>query len=191
MFKGDVRELGRASRLLEGASRRTDDRPNQHPGVCSGTRAAHEPTPARAGRDTKASASTQGTGGEPKANQPGRTKAVVATHSTAGRWRTTVWKRGEPRPKGPTTKAERRRDSEAGHDLRAKERQERHRAHQLYPRNSHGLQQGQQRVMRWGGAPPWSPIGRWVLTNRMSELFTYGSVGGAEGNLGSYPAPND
>ena len=82
VFKGDVRELGRASRLLEGASRRTDDRQNQHPGVCSRTRAAHEPTPALAGRDTKASASTQGTGGEPKANQPGRTKAVVATHGT-------------------------------------------------------------------------------------------------------------
>ena len=114
MFKGDVRELGRASRLLEGASRRTDDRQNQHPGVCSGTRAAHEPTPARAGRDTKQSASTQGTGGEPKANQPGRTKAVVATHGTAGRWRTTAWKRGEPRPKGPTIKAERRRDAKPG-----------------------------------------------------------------------------
>ena len=29
-----------------------------------------------------------------------------------------------------------------------------------------------------------------LLTNRMSELLTYGSVGGAEGNLSSYPAAN-
>src|SRR5205814_10377679 len=30
-----------------------------------------------------------------------------------------------------------------------------------------------------------------VLTNRMREYFTYGSVGGAGGNPGSYPAPKD
>jgi hypothetical protein len=29
-----------------------------------------------------------------------------------------------------------------------------------------------------------------VLTNRMREYFTYGSVGGAGGNPGPYPAPN-
>jgi hypothetical protein len=29
-----------------------------------------------------------------------------------------------------------------------------------------------------------------VLTNRMREYFTYGSVGGAGGNPGSYPASN-
>jgi hypothetical protein len=39
------------------------------------------------------------------------------------------------------------------------------------------------------------PQGHWldagpVLTNRMSELLTYGSVGGAGGNPGPYPAPN-
>ena len=47
---------------------------------------------------------------------------------------------------------------------------------------------GQQRVMRLSGAPLGSPAERRVLTNRMRENFTYGSVGGAEGNLGSYPA---
>ena len=47
---------------------------------------------------------------------------------------------------------------------------------------------GQQRVMRQSGAPLGSPAERQVLTNRMRENFTYGSVGGAEGNLGSYPA---
>src|SRR5882672_8472380 len=49
---------------------------------------------------------------------------------------------------------------------------------------------GQQRVMR----PSWRRLGslalRRVLTNRMREYFTYGSVGGAGGNPGSYPAPN-
>ena len=49
---------------------------------------------------------------------------------------------------------------------------------------------GQQRVMRLSGLPRRSPAERQVLTNRMRENFTYGSVGGAEGNLGSYPAPN-
>ena len=49
---------------------------------------------------------------------------------------------------------------------------------------------GQQRVMRLGGAPPGSPTGRLVLTNRMREFFTYGSVGGAGSNPGPYPAPN-
>ena len=42
--------------------------------------------------------------------------------------------------------------------------------------------------MRLSGAPLGSPATRRVLTNRMSELFTYGSVGGAGGNPGPYPA---
>jgi len=49
---------------------------------------------------------------------------------------------------------------------------------------------GQQRVMR----PGWERLGslalRRVLTKRMREYFTYGSVGGAGGNPGSYPAAN-
>ena len=49
---------------------------------------------------------------------------------------------------------------------------------------------GQQRVMRSGWAQPGSPAHRLVLTNRMREYFTYGSVGGAGGNPGPYPAPN-
>lgn len=49
---------------------------------------------------------------------------------------------------------------------------------------------GQQRVMRLSGAPLGSPAAKRVLTNRMREIFTYGSLGGAEGNLGPYPAPN-
>ena len=49
---------------------------------------------------------------------------------------------------------------------------------------------GQQRVMRLGGVPPESLAVRPVLTNRMREYFTYGSVGGAGGNPGSYPAAN-
>ena len=48
---------------------------------------------------------------------------------------------------------------------------------------------GQQRVMRLGGERPGPLVSRPVLTNRMSELFTYGSVGGAGGNPGPYPAP--
>ena len=49
---------------------------------------------------------------------------------------------------------------------------------------------GQQRVMRPGWERPGSPASRRVLTNRMREYFTYGSVGGAGGNSGSYPAAN-
>ena len=49
---------------------------------------------------------------------------------------------------------------------------------------------GQQRVMRPGGERP-RPLASWrVLTNRMREYFTYGSVGGAGGNPGPYPAGN-
>jgi len=47
---------------------------------------------------------------------------------------------------------------------------------------------GQQRVMRPGWERP-RPLASWrVLTNRMREYFTYGSVGGAGGNSGPYPA---
>ena len=121
-----IRELGRASCLLGRNSRNKGDRLKQHPGVCGPTRPTDEPTPAQAGRDTKKSASTQGTGREPKADRPGRTKAVVATHSTAGQRRgiSPVRTRGEPRPKGPTIKATRLREGNAGHDVCAKERQE-------------------------------------------------------------------
>jgi hypothetical protein len=124
--RGVTRELGRASRLL-GSNRRSEgNRPKQHPGEQWTMRPLFEPTPVQAGRNTKENASTQGTGREPKANRLGRTKAVVATHSTAGPGATSAWTRGEPRPKGPTIKAARPRESNAGHDVCAKERQERH-----------------------------------------------------------------
>ena len=124
VFKGAIRELGRTSRLLGRKSRRMGDRRNQHPGVSRWTRTAGEPNPAQVGRGTKRSASNQGAGRERKANQPGRTKVVVATHSTAWRGETSARKRGEPRPKGPTIKAARQRESNAGHDVCATERQE-------------------------------------------------------------------
>jgi hypothetical protein len=124
VFKGVIRELGRASRLLGNNRRSKGDRRKQHPGVSWPTRPAGEPTPAQAGRDTKHSASTQGTGREPKADRPGRTKAVVATHSTAGQGATPTRRRGEPRPKGPTIKAIRQREGNARYDVNAKERQE-------------------------------------------------------------------
>jgi len=101
VFKGVTRELGRASRLLGSNRRSKGDRHNQHPGVQWSALPLDEPTPVQAGRDTKR-AFTQGTGREPKANRPGRAKAVVATHSTAGQGATSVRTRGEPRPKGPT-----------------------------------------------------------------------------------------
>jgi hypothetical protein len=119
-----IRELGRASRLLGNNRRSKGDRRKQHPGVCWSARPADEPTPAQAGRDTNRNASTQGTGREPKADRPGRTKAVVATHSTAGQGIALARTRGEPRPKGPTIKATRLREGNAGHDVCAKERQE-------------------------------------------------------------------
>jgi len=120
------RELGRASRLLGSNSRSEGDRHNQHPGVSGPTRPANEPNPTQAGRDTKKNASTQGTGRQPKADRPGWTKAVVATHSTAEQGRALARRRGEPRPKGPTIKAARQREGNAGHDVCAKERQEGH-----------------------------------------------------------------
>ena len=119
-----IRELGRASRLLGNNRRSKGDRRNQHPGVCWSARPADEPTPAKAGRDTNRNATTQGTGRQPKADRPGRTKAVVATHSTAGQGIALARTRGEPRPKGPTIKAIRLREGNAGHDVCAKERQE-------------------------------------------------------------------
>ncbi len=121
-----IRELGRASRLLGNNSRTVGDRPNQHPGVWWSTRPADEPNLAQARRDTNRSASNQGTGREHKAHRPGRTKAVVATHSTAGQGETPVRRHGEPRPKGPMIKAARLREGNAGHDVCAKERQEGH-----------------------------------------------------------------
>ena len=119
-----IRELGRASRLLGNNSRMEGDRHNQHPGGWWSARPTGEPNPAQAGRDTNQSASNQGTGREHKAHRPGRTKAVVATHSTAWQGETPVRTRGEPRPKGPTIKAARQREGNAGHDVCAKERQE-------------------------------------------------------------------
>ncbi len=126
VFSGVTRELGRASRLLGSNSRRKGDRLNQHPGAGWPTPPASEPNPAQAGRDTNVSASAQGTGREPKADRPGWTKAVVATHSTAGQGRAIglARRRGEPRPKGPTITLARAREGNAGHDVCAKERQE-------------------------------------------------------------------
>jgi len=121
-----IRELGRASRLLGNSRRSKGDRRNQHPGVCWWTWPADEPTLAQAGRDTKHSASTQGTGREPKADRPGGTKAVVATHSTAGQGRanSVARMRGEPRPKGPTIRLAGAREGNARYDVCTKERQE-------------------------------------------------------------------
>ena len=126
VLRGVTRELGRASRLLGNKSRREGDRHNQHPGVPWPTRPEHELTSVQTGKNTNQSASIQGTGREHKADRPGRTKAVVATHSTAGRRITSARTRGEPRPKGPTIKAARQREGNAGHDVCAKERQEGH-----------------------------------------------------------------
>ena len=123
-FKRVNRELGRATRLPGAERRDTDDRHKQHPGGGRRTRTVAEPTPARAGRNTNPSASTQGTGRERNANQPGRTKAVVTEHSTAGPGAIPGRTRGEPRPKGPTITPETAREGEAGHDRCAEERQE-------------------------------------------------------------------
>jgi hypothetical protein len=124
VFRGVIRELGRASRLLGSKSRSKGNRLNQYPGDYWPTRLAVEPTPAQAGRNTKKSASAQGTGRECKTNRPGQTKAVVATHSTAEQGATSARRRGEPRPKGPTITLAGAREGNAGHDVCAKVRQE-------------------------------------------------------------------
>jgi len=119
-----IRELGRTSRLLGSNRRNRGDRQYHHPGVCRATRPTDEPNPVPTGRDTNKSASHQGTGREHKADRPGRTEVVVATHSTAERGATPARTRGEPRPKGPTITLEGAREGNAGHDVCAKERQE-------------------------------------------------------------------
>jgi hypothetical protein len=119
-----IRELGRTSRLLGSKSRSKGDRLEQHPGVWWPMWTTDEPNPAQARWDTKMSTSTQGTEREPKANQPGWMKVVVATHSTAGRGAILVRRCGEPRPKGPTITLAGAREGNAGHDVCAKERQE-------------------------------------------------------------------
>jgi hypothetical protein len=119
-----IRELGRASRLLGNNRRSKGDRRKQHPGVCWPTRPTDEPNLAYARRNTKQDASTQGTGRERNANRPERTKAVVATHSTAGSGIALDRKRGEPMPKGPTIRAARRREGNARYDHCTGERQE-------------------------------------------------------------------
>ena len=127
VFRGVIRKLGRASRLLGSKSRSEGHRPNKDLGDHRPTRSVVEPTSAQAGRDTKANASNQGTGTELNANRPGWTKAVVATHSTAGHEPAMASDRtrGEPRPKGPTITPTEAREGNAGHDVCVKERQER------------------------------------------------------------------
>jgi hypothetical protein len=124
VFTGVNRELGRASRLLGNTSRQEGGRPNQHPGIRQATPPQDEPTRAQTRRNTKPEASNQGTGRKPKAYRPGRTKAVVAMHSTAGAGEGLLRKRGEPRPKGPTITLGGAREGKAGHDVCAEERQE-------------------------------------------------------------------
>jgi len=120
-----TRELGRTSRFLGRQGRKEGDRRNQHPGANWSTRPGCEPKPERTGRNTNRNASTQGTGREPKAHRPGWTEVVVATHSTAEQGSAPGRKRGEPRPKGPTITLIGAREGNAGHDVCAKERQER------------------------------------------------------------------
>ena len=124
VFRGVIRELGRASRLLGSQSRKEGDRQNQHPGMRQAARLLHEPKPDKTGGDTNRDASHQGTGRERQADRPGRTKAVVAMHSTAGKGGTSTRKRGEPRPKGPAITLTGAREGKARHDVCAEERQE-------------------------------------------------------------------
>jgi hypothetical protein len=119
-----IRELGRASRLFGRHSRKQGDRLEQHPGVWRPTRPSCEPNTAQAERNTKRSASTQGIGREPKAYRPGRTEAVVATHSTVGQGATSARTRGEPRPKGPTITLRGAREGNARYDVYTVARQE-------------------------------------------------------------------
>jgi hypothetical protein len=83
---GDANWSSKSRRRRSPAStNRRRDRRKQHSGVCRSTRAVNELSLARVRWNTKHSASTQGTGREPKANQPGRTKVVVATHRGGGK----------------------------------------------------------------------------------------------------------
>ncbi len=201
-FRRVNRELGRASRLLGSNSRNEGDRHKQHPGVGWPTRPIDELNPKQTGKNTNQSASPQGTGREHKAHRPGQTKAVVATHSTARRGATSARRRGEPRPKGPTIRAARQREGKAGHDVYAEERQLGHRAHQAVSTKAAWIAQKSSRpILRLDGQQQSCHLVVWLtarllaqqgplLTNRMTELVTYGSVGGGGSNPAPYPAPN-
>ncbi len=127
VFRGVIRELGRTSRLLGSQCRSTGDRLNQHPGVRRWMRAVSEPSLAA----SQAEHETQrvnpryrsGAKSEPTGTDEGSRSDASTAGSGAARLRSR--KRGELRPKGPTIQAERRREGEAGHDLWARERQER------------------------------------------------------------------
>ncbi len=123
-FRGVTRELGRASRLLGSKSRSEGDRHEQHPGVRWPTASTDKPTSAQAGRDTNNQRVNPRYRKGAKANRPGRTKVVVATHSTAGQGIASARRRGEPRPNGPTITPREAREGNAGHDVCAKGRQE-------------------------------------------------------------------
>ena len=199
-FKRVNRELGRASRLLGSNRRMEGDRRNQHPGAYWPTRPASEPTLAQARRDTNRNASTQGTGREHKADRPGWTEAVVATHSTAGQgvdlcpdaWGTKAQGTHDNTRKsaGRQCRAWRQCQGKAGGTLSPKTvctklapiAQESGRK-QLH---SHGQQQPCRLVVS-STARLMVPSGP-LLTNRMREIFTYGSVGGGGSNPAPYPA---
>ena len=126
-FRGVIRELGRPSRLLGSETAASGVSGTTNTLAWSReTRTDHEPNRTQGRRNTKDNETNQGTGREPEANRPGRTKGVAARHSTAGTGtaRRLDHTRGEPRPQGPTLKAARQREGRAGHDLRTRELQE-------------------------------------------------------------------
>ena len=187
VFRGVIRELGRPSRLLgnQTAASGVSGITNTLAWNCK-TRTDHEPNRARVRRNTKDNESNQGTGREPEANRPGRTKGVAARHSTAGTEtaRRLARTRGEPRPKGPTITAARQREGRAGHDLRAREGQARQRVRQPVSTKLARIacEGSNETCARTGDG---TPAAGQVLRNRMSESFTYGSVRAS----GATPAP--
>src|SRR5215471_2739634 len=192
-----IRELGRASRLLGNNSRREDARLNQHPGIYRETRPMDEPNPTQVGRNTNTSASTQGTGRERQAEPTGMD----------GGSRSNAQYRGagcKPGPNAWGTEAQGTHDNnrkDAGRQCRAWRRCQGNAGGTSSPqtattelariaqntvcqkRNAVGQQQPC-RLAVSSTARLIVRTGR-LLTNRMTESVTYGSVGGG----GTIPPP--
>jgi hypothetical protein len=186
---GVIRELGRASRLLGSKSRSRGDRPNQHPGVGWSTWPAGEPTLAQARRDTNHSTSHQGTGREHKAHRPGWTKAVVATHSTAGQGKDACPEAWGTEAQGTHDKTQR----SAGRQCRAWRRCRGKARGTLSPklprRNWQRMPQGSSsHVAWWSSQLPGSWSG-WTITDEPYDRIGHVRVcGGGGSDPTSYPA---
>jgi hypothetical protein len=195
-----IRELGRTSRLLGSNRRSRGDRHKQHPGVYWLTRPANEPTSARAGEGH----------GIQRVNPRYRKGAKSGPTGKDEGSRSNAQYRGSGRKPGPEawgTEAQGTHDNtqrSAGRQCRAWRWWQGTAGGTLSPQTvctklaPSAQESGRMRMHSDGQQKPcrlvvsstarlMAPTGP-LLTNRMSELLTYGSVGGGGSNPSLYPA---